>query len=63
MENKIAEVENMDIYEVLERLTGYLDYLVEWTGLGTEDEVLEYIGAIENRIYKFVREHAPREGF
>jgi hypothetical protein len=63
MENKIAEVENMDIYEVLERLTGYLDYLVEWTGLDADDEVLEYIGAIENRIYKFVREHAPREGF
>ena len=63
MENKIAEVENMDIYEVLERLTGYLDYLVEWAGLDADDEVLEYIGAIENRIYKFVREHAPREGF
>ena len=63
MENKIAEVENMDIYEVLERLTGYLDNLVEWIGPETDDSELEYIGAIENRIYKFVREHAPREGF
>ena len=63
MENKIAEVENMDIYEVLERLTGYLDNLVEWIGPEVDDSELEYIGAIENRIYKFVREHAPREGF
>lgn len=63
MENKIAEIENMDIYEVLERLTGYLDNLVEWIGPEVDDSELEYIGAIENRIYKFVREHAPKEGF
>lgn len=58
MENQIAEIENMDIFEVFERLTGYLDSLVDWIGPEVDDNELEYIGAIENRIYKFIREHA-----
>lgn len=53
----------MDIYEALEKLTGYLDGLTGWSGADMSDEELEEIGIVEDTIYQFVRKHKPREGF
>lgn len=53
----------MDIYEALEKMTGFLDRLVEHIGPDATDEELEEIGLTEDAIYQFVRKHEPREGF
>lgn len=53
----------MDIYEALEKMSGLLDYLVEFMGPDATDEELEEIGLVEDAIYQFVRRNEPREGF
>lgn len=53
----------MDIYEALEKMTGFFDHLVEYFGPDATDEELEEIGLTEDAIYQFVRRHEQREGF
>ena len=53
----------MDIYEALEKMTGFLDRFVEFIGPDATDEELEEIGLVEDAIYQFVRRNEPREGF
>lgn len=53
----------MDIYEALEKLTGFLDDLTGWAGHSMSDDELNELGEVENTIYQFVRKHEPREGF
>ena len=53
----------MDIYEALNKMSGFLDYLAEFMGPDATDEELEEIGLVEDAIYQFIRKHEPREGF
>ena len=56
------DISEMGIYEVMDRLSGLLDSLVEYKGSECDGEELDYIGQIEDRIYQFIKKCAPKEG-
>ena len=55
------DISEMNIYEVMDSLSGLLDGLVEYMGPECDENELNRIAEIESRIYEFIYKYAPKE--